>query len=168
MAVETHLGGMSETLGFELPNVGAGPDPLAVADLDDDFAAVLLQRDHYCGFCRRHVRSIADRYPEFAERGATVLAVLPEPPERARSWQERYDLPFPLLADADATVGERYDQPIRFGPVGRAHDLVGRMPAVALLDLRGSAPVLAYAHRGRSPSDRPDADDLLARIDDAS
>lgn len=158
-------------LALEAPNVGPGPDPLALADVaaDHDFAVLLLQRDHYCTNCRDQVQTVADQYHEFQSREAEVVSVLPEPVERAREWQQEYDLPYPLLADPEATVGETYDQPVRFGPLGRLSDFFGRQPEAVVLDLRRGADEarVVYVHRGRTTFDRPAVADLLAAIDDA-
>ena len=151
---------------FELANVGPGPDPFSFSALDDDVDAVvlLLQRDHYCTNCRTQVQSIADRYDEFRGRDAEVVSIVPEPRERVAEWQAAYDLPFPLLADPDATAGEAYDQPVRYGFLGDLFDFVGRMPEAAIVDLRGERTV-AWSHAGNSTSDRPSIDDLLARLE---
>ncbi|GAB3678599.1 redoxin domain-containing protein [Halopiger thermotolerans] len=167
-----------------LPNVGPGPDRLAIADLaapvapadptttDEtdpayESALLLLHRDHHAGQCRRQVRAVADRYEEFRERGCQVVSVVPEPRERVREWQDRYDLPYPICADPDATVGEAFDQPVRLGPLGRRLDLVGRMPAAIVLDVRAGGDEIAViaSHRGRTNMDRPGIDELLATID---
>jgi peroxiredoxin Q/BCP len=153
---------------FELPNAGAGPDPFALsaaaADHDTDAIVLLFQRDYHCGNCRKQVQAIADRYDEFEALNATVVSVLPEPPDRARSWQESYDLPFPLLADPEADVSDAYDQPVRFGILGSLHDLVGRMPVALVLNVRAGEPAVAYTYEGRMPADRPEIEDLLAEV----
>ncbi|APW98771.1 peroxiredoxin [Halobiforma lacisalsi AJ5] len=153
---------------FSLPNVGPGPDPFSLADLPEDleFAVLFFQRDYYCTNCRSQVRELADRIDDFRERNAAVVSILPEPRESAAEWQEKYDLPFPLLADPDAAVGDAYDQPVRFGVLGNVSDFFGRMPEVVIVDLRSEDPKLAFVHRGRSTFDRPDVDDLLAELDD--
>ncbi len=107
---------MAETrnsIDFSLANVGPGPDPLALSDLveDHDFVVVYLQRDHLCTNCRTQVQQVADRYEEFRDRGAEVVSIVPEPREKIQSWQESYDLPYPLLADPDAAAGESFDRP---------------------------------------------------------
>ncbi|SEW26085.1 redoxin domain-containing protein [Natrinema salifodinae] len=173
-------------LDISLPNVGPGPDPLALADLADEIdpadpttteasdpayetVVLLLHRDHHAGQCRRQVRAIADRYDEFRERGCQVVSIVPEPRERAREWQERYELPFPICADPDATVGESLDQPVRLGSLGRRFDLVGRMPAAIVFDVRdGDELAIADAYRGRSNLDRPEIDALLADVEQQS
>ncbi len=159
-----------EALDFDLPNVGPGPDPLTLSAVaaDHDFLVLLLQRDYYCTNCQDQIATVADRYDEFVARDAAVVSVLPEPVERAETWQERHELPYPLLADPEATVGENYDQPVRFGPLGRLSDFFGRQPEAVVLDLRAGADAasVVFVHRGRTTFDRPSVDDLLAAIDE--
>ncbi|MXV61914.1 redoxin domain-containing protein [Natronorubrum sp. JWXQ-INN-674] len=159
---------MSRVSDFSLTNVAAGPDPFTLSELDDDVAFVVLffQRDHYCTNCRSQVQDLADRIEAFHERDAEVVSIVPEPGDRVEEWQSRYELPYPLLADPDASVGDDYDQPVRFGILGAFSDFFGRMPAAVIVDRRGDEPVVAATHRGRSTFDRPDIDELLAELDE--
>lgn len=159
---------MTSAPGFELSNVGAGPDPCSLDALaaDHDFVLLLLQRDYYCTNCREQVQSIAAAYDEFRRRGAVVVSIVPEPREDVQYWQDRYELPFPLLADSDATVGEAYDQPVRYGFLGSWSDFLGRMPEAILVDTRGETPEIAWSYAGRSTFDRPSVEDLLDAIDE--
>ena len=152
---------------FSLPNVADGPDPLSLSALPDDVAFVVLffQRDHYCTNCRKQVQQLAARIDEFRDRNAEVVSIVPEPVERVESWQESYDLPFPLLADPEIEAGEAYDQPVRFGILGRVSDFFGRMPEVVIVDRRGETPTVEYVHKGSSTFDRPEIDDLLGELD---
>lgn len=154
--------------GFVLPNVGPGPDPLSLWDLEAEFAVLLLHRDFYCSECRQQVRRVKKRYDEFESRDAEVVSVLPEARDTAAEWQKQYHLPFPVVADPDTELGERYEQPTRFGLLGRLHDVIGRMPAVVVLDLRWSEPSETYAHRGDSRTDRPRIDEVLDALDHAA
>jgi peroxiredoxin Q/BCP len=153
---------------FSLPNVAVGPDPFSLSALPADVAFVVLffQRDHYCTNCRKQVQQLADRIDEFHARDAEVVSIVPEPVDRVAAWQERYDLPYPLLADPHAEAGDAYDQPVRFGILGRLSDFFGRMPEVVLVDRRGPEPEVAYVHRGSSTFDRPEIDEILGAIDD--
>ncbi|WP_153554642.1 peroxiredoxin [Halomicrobium sp. LC1Hm] len=153
--------------GFELPNVGVGPDPLSLERVVDrvDFAVLLLLRDYHCPKCKRQVRELAESARQFAELNAAVLPVLPEPTERASEWGSQFDLPFPLLADPDKEVGEAYEQPTRFGKLGEVHDMIGRMPESVILDTRGDDAEIVYTHEGESPGDRPEIATLVDEID---
>lgn len=152
---------------FELPNRGAGPDPLSLSTLaaDHAFALLLFQRDYHCQNCRKQVQVFADWYGEFRERGTEVVSLVPEPPERVADWQEEYALPYPLLADPGKTAAEAYDQPVRFGLLGSASDFLGRMPKAVLVDCRGEEPTVVYVHEGSSTWDRPELEELFAEVD---
>ncbi|MFO7832585.1 MAG: redoxin domain-containing protein [Halohasta sp.] len=152
-------------LSFELANGGVGPDPLRLDALDVAFVVLLFQRDHHCGNCRKQVQEIAARYEAFRKRNAAVVSVLPEPKERAAEWAASYDLPFPVAADPESTVADRFGQPVRFGFLGELHDLLGRMPLAVIVDLRAEDPRLVYSHVGDSPSDRPTVEGLLLELD---
>ena len=152
---------------FSLPNAGPGPDPFSIDALPDDvdFVVLFFQRDHYCTNCRQQVQSIAEHVAAFRERGAEPVSIVPEPRERVAEWQGEYDLPYPLLADPDADVGDAYDQPVRFGLLGNVSDFFGRMPAVVVIDRRGENLEVAYTYRSRSTFDRPVLEDVLAELD---
>jgi peroxiredoxin Q/BCP len=153
---------------FELENAGAGPSPFrledALSDPDVDAVVLLLQRDYHCRKCRQQVQDVAARYDEFEAENVLVVSVLPEPTDRTRSWQESYDLPFPLLADPAKKLGDDLDQPSRFGALGNLHDMIGRMPEALVVDVRGDDPTVNYVHKGTSPADRPTIDELLAEV----
>ena len=153
---------------FSLPNVATGPDPFSLAALPDGvaFAVLFFQRDHYCTNCRKQVQQLADHIDEFHERDAEVVSIVPEPRERVESWQESYNLPYPLLADPEAEAGEAYDQPVRFGILGRFSDFFGRMPEIVIVDRRGEEPEIVYVHQGSSTFDRPDIDEILGELDE--
>jgi peroxiredoxin Q/BCP len=152
---------------FELPNVGVGPDPLSLARIGEraDFAILLLLRDYHCPKCKSQVQTVAKQAQSFAELNAVVVPVLPEPRDRAAEWQESFDLPFPLLADSEKDVAEKYDQPTRFGALGQLHDMIGRMPESVILDTRNDGPEVVYTYEGETPGDRPDVETLLAEVD---
>jgi len=152
-------------LSVELPNGGVGPDPLRLDAVEAEFVVLLFQRDHLCGNCRTQVQEIAARYDEFRERNAMVVSILPEPKDRAAEWAASYDLPFPIVADPNSTVAERFGQPVRFGFLGELHDLLGRMPLAVIIDRRSDEPRLVYSHVGDSPSDRPTVEGLLLELD---
>jgi peroxiredoxin Q/BCP len=153
---------------FELPNVGPGPDPyrLSARGADVDFVVLLFQRDFYCTNCRSQVRDVAARHDDFRDREAEPVSVLPEGVDRTREWPPLADLPYPVLADPDAAVGDRYDQPVRFGLLGSLSDFFGRMPEAVVVDVRDD-PRAVYVHRGSSTFDRPSIDYLLAAVDEA-
>ena len=58
--------------------------------------------------CTKEACAFRDRSDEIGERGAVVLGVSPDSVESHESFREKYDLGFPLLADEDHEVAERY------------------------------------------------------------
>ncbi len=160
---------MVELTDFELPNVTTAFDPFQLldyaADPDRKALVLLFLRDYHCPKCRNQVETIAERYEEFEARNADVVAVLPEPVDRTRTWAKSSELPFPLLADGSKTVGEQYDQPTRFGALGGLHDMIGRMPEAVVIEATATEPIVDSVYRGNSPGDRPSVAELLARID---
>lgn len=154
-------------IDFSLPNVGPGPDPCSLAALatEHDFVAVYLQRDHLCTNCRKQVQTLNEQYESFTERNTEVVSIVPEPREKVESWQDSYGLSYPLLADPDAAAGETFDQPVRYGFLGKISDFFGRMPEVVLVDCRDGEPRVAWSYSGSSTFDRPDVEDVLREID---
>jgi len=53
-----------------------------------------------CGF--------RDAAPDYKKAGVTVLGISPDPIEKVTKFAEKYKLNFPLLADADHVVCEKY------------------------------------------------------------
>lgn len=161
---------MQSTFEFELENVANGPNPLSLATLatTNDFVVLFFQRDYYCTNCRTQIQAIADRYEEFREHNAEVVSIVPEPADKLRGWQEQYELPYPLCADPDATASSEYDQPVRFGILGRLSDFFGRMPKVVVLDCREDDTTPVYTHEGSSTFDRPELNVVLDAIDATS
>jgi len=158
---------MEELPEFELRNAGVGPDPLTFSDIAEfaDFAIMLFLRDYHCPKCRAQVNRVAEKAEIVKGRGTAVVPVLPNSYEKAENWQDKYELPFPLLADPAGELGDAYDQKRRFGAFGKLHDVIGRMPKAVLLDLRAE-PRLLEAYDGSTPGDRPELEELLDSIDE--
>lgn len=127
---------------------------------------MLFHRDYYCGNCRRQVQRVADRYEAFEERNAVVVSILPESRERTRQWHQRYDLPFPVLADPEGVAADAFDQPVRFGKMGELSDLLGRMPLTVIMARADGTLDVVHSIRGSLPFDRPDVDELLEMVDE--
>jgi peroxiredoxin Q/BCP len=154
---------------FELPNAGPGPDPCSLAALarDHEFAVLYFQRNRDCPHSRKQVKQVARRRESFAARDVRPVAILPDEREAAERWQNDFDLLYPLLADADASVADDYGQNVRFGFVGDVTPYFGRLPRVVVVDLRPTNPELVWTHSGGTADDRPSSREVLAAVDDA-
>jgi thioredoxin-dependent peroxiredoxin len=58
--------------------------------------------------CTRQASGIRDSWDEFGRLGAGVIGVSPQDAASHRTFKEKYNLPFPLLADTDHTMAEDY------------------------------------------------------------
>lgn len=58
--------------------------------------------------CTKEACSFRDHHAELLARGAVVLGVSPDEPAPLAKFKQKYGLPFPLLADPDHKVAEKY------------------------------------------------------------
>ncbi|MEM8865065.1 MAG: thioredoxin-dependent thiol peroxidase [Planctomycetota bacterium] len=58
--------------------------------------------------CTKEACAFRDRKKELKKAGAVVLGVSPDSAESHVKFRDKYDLNFPLLADADHKVAEKY------------------------------------------------------------
>ena len=96
-----------------------------------------------------------DRYSEFEERGAEVLAIAPDTLENAQRYFQANDIPFPCLPDPDREVFRQYD-------VKSAMISLGQRPGLFVIDMEG---VVRYAHLGWQQWEIPSVDETLQQLD---
>ncbi|MGC1273198.1 MAG: thioredoxin-dependent thiol peroxidase [Planctomycetaceae bacterium] len=58
--------------------------------------------------CTTEACDFRDAHATFSDGETVVLGVSPDSVEKHRKFAEKYDLPFPLLADEDHAVAEKY------------------------------------------------------------
>lgn len=133
-----------------------------------DFIVLLFQRDFYCTNCRKQIQDVEERYDEFVDLNTQVVSVLPENLSRANEWDDKYNLSYPVVADENKDISDSFDQPVRFGPLGNLHDLIGRMPLTVILDCRDDSMEVDYREGGSNPADRPSIDELLEFVTEKS
>ena len=59
--------------------------------------------------CTAQACGFAERYPQFTEKGAVVLGVSRDSVASHKKFEQKYGLPFPLLADPELNVIRAYD-----------------------------------------------------------
>lgn len=59
--------------------------------------------------CTKQACTFGELYPQFREKGAVVLGVSKDSVESHKKFEEKYGLPFTLLADPEKTVIRAYD-----------------------------------------------------------
>jgi peroxiredoxin len=98
---------------------------------------------------------LRDRYGEFEERGAQLLAIAPDTLENAQRYFQANDIAFPCLPDPDRAVFRQYD-------VKSAMISLGQRPGLFVIDREG---VVRYAHLGWQQWEIPSVDETLAQLD---
>ena len=59
--------------------------------------------------CTKQACGFAELYPHFLEKGAVILGVSKDTAAAHKKFEEKYSLPFTLLADPDKAVLQAYD-----------------------------------------------------------
>jgi peroxiredoxin Q/BCP len=59
--------------------------------------------------CTKEACSFRDHYPAYEDKDAVVLGVSADDETSHKQFMEKFNLPFPLLADADRSVIKAYD-----------------------------------------------------------
>ena len=59
--------------------------------------------------CRAHTAQLGRMNAEFVNAGAQILIILGDTLERARSYAETLNAPFPVLADPERAIYHRYE-----------------------------------------------------------
>ena len=159
--------------------------PLALADVDggaltldgltaDGPALLIFFRFAGCPACNLALPYYADSlYPALRDRGIPLVAVSPQQPDRLREIKDRHALPFAVATDRDNALARVLgisfvpdDQPSP-PPAGWIGAVTGtgtwELPQPAVL-LVGPGRVVQWLQVSPDWLDRPEADDILARV----
>jgi len=98
---------------------------------------------------------LRDRYGEFEQRGAEVIAIAPDTLDNARRYFQANDIPFPCLADEERAVFRQYD-------VKSALVSLGQRPGLFVVDREG---IVRYAYLGWQQWEIPTVDETLKQLD---
>ena len=71
--------------------------------------------------CTTQACGVRDHQADYAEFGATVLGISPDPVAKVKKFHDKYDLNFPLLADSDHAVAEAYGVWVEKSMYGRTY-----------------------------------------------
>ena len=107
--------------------------------------------------CTLQACDIRDAWAEFESRGAVVLGVSPDTVSSHVKFREKYELPFPLLADPEHEVAERYGVWVEKEMAGKTYMGIDRSTFV--IDAEGN---VASVMRRVKPDAH--ADDVLAEL----
>lgn len=99
------------SIGDEAPDFELESDRDDVVSLDDFAGGKLVvyfyPRDMTPG-CTTEACDFRDHLEDFEERGWNVVGISPDPLDSHEEFRDKYDLNFPLLADLDHEVADKY------------------------------------------------------------
>lgn len=148
-------------LDFTLIEAATG-QPVTLSTLWQERAVVLLfYRGPWCGVCHQHLGQVRKRYDEVRDLDGEVVAVFPGEAEYLRPYYARRKLPFPLLADEEGVVIDRYGVRITWALFHRGIP----HPAAFVIDRGG---VVRFADVRRQHYFRVPVGTLVARVAECS
>jgi thioredoxin-dependent peroxiredoxin len=117
--------------------IDVGADAPAVTAVDQDGASVNFADTYKKGTtlvyfypkadtpgCTKEACSLRDSFPTLRARGLQILGVSEDQTAAQKKFQEKYSLPFPLIADHDGAVAKAFGVPTLMGIAKRQSFLV--------------------------------------------
>jgi peroxiredoxin Q/BCP len=104
---------------FSLPDQDGRP--VRLADFRGQRVVVYFYPKADTPGCTTQACGVRDRKADYAEAGAVVLGVSPDPVAKVKKFHEKYALDFPLLADEDHAVAEAYGVWVEKSMYGRKY-----------------------------------------------
>ena len=92
---------------FELPE--ASTDTIRLSDVYSSHTTVLaFYQSDFGMMCTVEFMKLTEMYPQFKDLGVQILGISTNSMFTHAGWKSRIMIPFPLLADFDASVTELY------------------------------------------------------------
>jgi thioredoxin-dependent peroxiredoxin len=104
---------------FELPDQDGRP--VRLEDFRGQRVVVYFYPKADTPGCTTQACGVRDRKADYAEAGAVVLGVSPDPVAKVKKFHEKYSLDFPLLADQDHSVAEAFGVWVEKSMYGRKY-----------------------------------------------
>ncbi len=104
---------------FELPDQDGRP--VRLKDFRGQRVVVYFYPKADTPGCTTQACGVRDRKDDYAQAGAVVLGVSPDPVAKVQKFHEKYSLDFPLLADEDHSVAEAYGVWVEKSMYGRKY-----------------------------------------------
>ena len=104
---------------FEIPNQDG--TPVRLSDLRGQRVVLYFYPKADTPGCTTQACGVRDNQAAYTKAGATVLGVSPDPVEAVKKFHDKQGLNFPLLADADREVVERYGVWVEKSMYGRTY-----------------------------------------------
>lgn len=133
-------------------------------------------RGGWCPICTRHTGQLIQAYPQIKVKGAQLVAISPDSPEKTEANQAKNSIPFPVYSDSDLTAAKAFGLAFQVDDAtiekykgyginleaasGRTHQSLP-IPAVYIVDANGQ---VVYAHSDPNYRERLDADLILKNL----
>jgi peroxiredoxin Q/BCP len=104
---------------FELPDQDGRPTKLS--DFRGEPVVVYFYPKADTPGCTTQACGVRDHQADYASFGAPVLGISPDPVTKVKKFHNKYNLNFPLLADADHAVAEAYGVWVQKSMYGRTY-----------------------------------------------
>jgi len=86
------------------------------SSLDDTWRVVFFYSRHNSPTCKRGCLTFKEQHDLFSSAGCSIVGIGPGTVEEQAKFREVLgDLPFPLLADPDRIVGQKFNVPMHLG-----------------------------------------------------
>ncbi|MEM1055641.1 MAG: peroxiredoxin-like family protein [Bacteroidota bacterium] len=107
MAASGALGVGDTAPDFALPGVDGETVQLSTL-LQSGPVVLTFYRGAWCPYCNTQLRDYQESLREIEAQGATLVAISPQTPDSSLTVQEKNDLAFPVLSDAEGAVSDAY------------------------------------------------------------
>jgi peroxiredoxin len=162
--------------GFALPDQLGRRVSLA-GELEQGAVVLVFYRGAWCPYCNLMMRTYGLRAAEFSERGARLVAVSPQTPDKSLTMAEKHGLEFPVLSDEGGDVIGTYG--LKYDVDGQSRELLEAVgndmaefngkggwilpaPAVFVIDRDG---IVRFVHVNGDYTQRVEPEHALAALD---
>lgn len=136
---------------LELPSTTGAP--LRLTDFKEHWVVLYFYPRAFTPGCTAQSCSLRDEFGEIEERGAVILGVSLDSPERQAEFKAEHHLPFELLSDTDRELTRAFDALMRGGLMAQRKTFI-------------IAPGGTVAYRFDRPSTADHAEEVINKLDE--
>src|SRR5436305_10027082 len=161
---------------FTLPD-HLGRQVSLAGELEQGPVILIFYRGEWCPYCNLMLRTYGLRAAEFSQRGARLVAVSPQTPDKSLTMAEKHSLEFPVLSDEGGDVIGAYG--LKYDVEGQPRELLEAIgtdlatfngeggwilpaPAVFVIDRDG---IVRFAEVNADYTQRVEPEEALAALD---